>query len=1527
MEDYNFLLESKNYGSISNLTFNNEKMVLPYNSTQKYKGSLVYSINNDIESLSKLLSNKQGRILNIGKIYNAYYYDFRSYRALKSDVFKVFKQYTDAQAKKDRILNYEEISSEIQGIKTPVNINSLNGLNILYDLQPMINVLDRQQLITKKSKLIQLKIFFDAISKVINTQYEMAVNLDNYNKTIILCDLDHINKYLSYSDNHILLNLLLLLKKSNKIIDKFKYDFKVLFYSSIGYFIFDMKENLNKESLTTLKRLIKRLKSTSDIIEKADTIEKKEMEKLLVKKLGFTGEEDIDLDEISSSDSIIKKLSTDDEEIKSDASDEPIEIDNELETLIEADPELKKKVYNTLISSSSKPLSKRDELLREKQKDLKLKTHTLEELKNMSSTPVIETHEITNKKITTTNPNIKKVKFTNFEKTYMENLYEKNVASAFTKFNDTSIKMNIIKIDVKDTSDALNFKETYDVTYEDEFRRRHNIKVDLPKFIDNKFLFINGNKKIMDKQLFSKPVIKIAPDTVQLCSNYNKIFIRRIGTKYSPSLEKFKKLVTSEKHADIISYKRSDNSIENTGYLTLLEYDELAKYFSFIDIKIDKDNILHLVFNMKYLENIFKEKNIKYTENTLDNYIIGYIENTKSKTIDPLYYCTDSKKNSDGLDLVFWIMSMLPNELRDNFKSLSSGTKYTYTSATLMAKKIPVIVLISFFEGLSTVIKKFNSPDIQFVDKKDKGDHYIYIRFKDGYLSYPMSNTEACILFNGLLEYDTKNILIADMDSRDTYLDIFDKITGSSYIAGGLINFYDFMIDDITKRVLEIFDYPTDLVELVIYASNLLADSQYLLDIDMVNYRIRSNEVVPCILYKQLANAYSSYRKTAYNPHPTKMSVEQNCVIRELSLLCSVKDYDELGPLKEEQACTNVSMKGYVGMNLDEAYTQQKRSYHKSMVGIIGISTDNGPNCGKIKHLVAEPTVNNALGIIEITPHNKISELKDINLETSLEMQTPFSTRHDDPNRVAMLTKQDGHVVPVTNSSHALISTGMDEIIHYRTGNSFSIVARADGKVVDYNEELEIVTIEYTEPDKDGNKVQFIDLSKHIDKNGGGGFFNTNRLITKLKKGDKFKQDDILAYNPLYYDDLGIFGVRLKIGSLQKVVFMSNGSTYEDSTFTTYKGSKDMATEMTKIRTVVLGKNSNVEYIIEEGSAINIGEELIRFDESENEPELNELLATIRQDFHEQIKSIGKSKIKSHYTGTVESIDIYCTVPLDELSPSLRKVVSKYQKKIKDRVKYLDNYSPNTSGYLYRNGVLMNKPDSQVKSVYGKIKGIEVGEGVLIEFAIKFHDEMTDGDKVASWGPNKSTIGYVIPKGYEPYTISRPYEEITFPIAPSAVLQRSTNSIILTGCIGKVLVELKRSLYKILTNEDWNEYQKRIKEAYENTEIVTEDYTPYTKYKEKIDTSETKLLEETFDLQYNYENNTYISKEFHPGGDIIMALYPVDKNTNIKNSSILSNFNISNDINECNVFYDKSLNLIKSLKPISKNDILNLYIN
>ena len=888
---------------LESLSFISTKVWLPFDNKSRNKGNFIFVLNTTQQSIADLINDKEDRISNNGTIYKAYYYDYAILPKCIQSNKVVNSGLTIAKAKSQRLENYATFDSLCDVAITPVQLNTLSGKNFIYDLNPVTDLYSKQSKLKKIFLVEQLKTYFATIHSIVSTP------ITSYTGGCIFVNLDDYSKY--NKNIHILHNIFLLLKRSDRVISEFSnYNMKILFYNKKGSFVFDMSKDLIKSNISKLKNLIKRMgvdKISSDV----DTTEKEKMAEMIstkaVKKY-MTGEDDDEFKGIIPND-IQDALDREDEIVDPDdevvsAVKSKLEDDSEIDDALNAsdkldevfdDDDIKRKYNDAMTKKSANTKSeaslKRDVMLREQQKDLVVHGKTIAEITKDKSIAPIKHHRVDIESVT--NENIKDMKFPELDKTYMETTYQKDIINMIMSMTDASVPVNIIDIKTEDTSDSLTMKETYTITIEDTNRKRHTLKFDLPLLIDDKYMYVNGNKKTMAAQFYPYPLVKIGKDSIQIVTNYQKITVTRTGSRFNKNSEKLKKLLSDPSIP--ITVKNGENTLVNEAYLTCLEYDEIARLYSEISVGNAK-----FIFNARKLHDLFEGRE----QSKLDKILVGY-HTSGSKKI-PIYYDTSDPEH---VDLVSLIISFASSSVQDKFNHMSSGKKYIYNAATVMKKNIPVVVLLGFFEGLDTVLRKFNHPSVKFFAKQDN-PNYQYIKFKDGYLGYPMSDMEACLLFNGFAQIPTNAYTLADMNERDTYLDILDYLYGTTHVAGALINFYDFMIDPITYEILQTLDYPTDFVSLVIFASNLLADNDFLGETNLTQYRLRRNEVISVILYKNIVRAYSRYRQTANNPNPTKISMDQGAVIKELMALPTVEDYSTLSPMVEMHKDGIASMKG-----------------------------------------------------------------------------------------------------------------------------------------------------------------------------------------------------------------------------------------------------------------------------------------------------------------------------------------------------------------------------------------------------------------------------------------------------------------------------------------------------------------------------------------------------------------------------------------------------------------------------------------
>lgn len=391
------------------------------------------------------------------------------------------------------------------------------------------------------------------------------------------------------------------------------------------------------------------------------------------------------------------------------------------------------------------------------------------------------------------------------------------------------------------------------------------------------------------------------------------------------------------------------------------------------------------------------------------------------------------------------------------------------------------------------------------------------------------------------------------------------------------------------------------------------------------------------------------------------------------------------------------------------------------------------------------------------------------------------------------------HIIPVSRMDPVLVSNGMEKVLPYHLTSDFTIVAKHDGVVEKVDEKNKLMVVKYTwkENGKPMTDYQVINLNDQISKNGAGGFFITNTLKPYVTKGQKFKANEVIAANKNFFNKYSD-GVKFNIGTLCKVACMSGYNTFEDSTIVTTRLSHKMASDITMEKHLLLGKNANILRMVKKGDKINVNDIIIEYDQSNDEEAINKLLANVSEDLKQDITSMSKGQIVSKYTGFISDIKIYCVSELEELSPSLKKIVSAYWADIKAKKKVLNEYKitdPSMTGNLY------SYEDKPIKPLNGKVKGFTMEDGVLILIYITYHNPFSIGDKLVNFAALKGVCTEIIPLGQEFYSEFRPKEEISSFFPPGGMLARMVPSVLPTMFSNKLVIELKRKLGDIYLGE------------------------------------------------------------------------------------------------------------------------------
>jgi len=977
---------------------------------------------------------------------------------------------------------------------------------------------------------------------------------------------------------------------------------------------------------------------------------------------------------------------------------------------------------------------------------------------------------------------------TDFDKSYLQKTFIQDTYKIVKFFSENkSINSYITSVEKEDTSDNLNQKYTYKFALEDENHKKHTVTFDIPKIDNEGMMFINGNKKILKKQFLKLPVVKLEPDRVFMTSLYNNCIVYRQGTKVNNECIKLMKLLddlsNDERFKKRLVIKYGNNTKNNRGFVSTLEFDELARVYDSIEINTKTIKKI-FSFNMKLLNNRIEELKLQNTY-PVDEIPIGI-------DLDELKVISVSKNpevSSDSVPTTI-LKSIIEAELDDTVEEKLNSMNFVknriYSRILIQSKEVPLIVFLGSLFGLLTVLKTMRAK-VHISEKKLNLKNKASIKFKNCYLYYDEYPIEVALMLNGLFQMDTENFDLEEFETEKPYLEyIYEKYRTRNFIKGW-IAFKELFIDLITKEILIDMKLPHDFLELFIYVNSLLSDNDHDHESNSYIYRVRGYEIINEFIYTKLASQYRLLMKAGKNSK-ISLSIPRDSIIQQLNNSHLLENYDCTNPLNEIKYKSIVTFKGPKGINEERAIKLDKRSVNNTMIGVVGISNVEGKGVGIIKELTVNTRLVSTRGYIGAPETDKINKMDITQLGTAEELSIPFVLNHDDPKRIMFTAGQTKHVVPVKYSSKPLISTGYDKNVINIVSDNFAHKAKGDGvcEKIDYDNKK--IFLKY----KDGNTevVTFGDIM-----NRNSNIYIGNSLEVNVKEGQKIKKGDIITYNKYFFKKLPTGQFIVTQGVLARLCIIEDEGNEEDSCIITENLSKKMITEIIKRKQVTILPNTNIISIRSIGDYVKEGEPLMVFEDvnARIEKESGSNLNTIKDVFGEIEEDVANSIMrhvpKANKTGTIKDINVYWTIPEDQMSESCAKLVKNYKKYIMGKIKAEEEITGKKSP-------LRIKLETTVP-VNGRINGEQIDQelgGLVIEFFISNDSVLVGGDKISMHSSLKSIISRVVSKELSPFTESG--EDIDGTISLMSISARMVNSIYIAGFLNKLIYDFSHRVAK-----------------------------------------------------------------------------------------------------------------------------------
>lgn len=971
---------------------------------------------------------------------------------------------------------------------------------------------------------------------------------------------------------------------------------------------------------------------------------------------------------------------------------------------------------------------------------------------------------------------INTMRFKNFNNMYVKNLREPHLKMAGKHFAKCSVPLYMTSnLVVEDTSDDLSYKDTVKYVFKDDKGVQFKVSLDVPKLTKNGFVYLNGQKSVLTKQLYSLPITKVKDDVI-ITATYNKVFMSYRGGKYlTPNQSRLMRALDSIDKTIATGITFGDKSeINARSSKATSEYIAVSKLITAIDT-----NNIDFTFDI--------EESIKrYGDHSKEGYLIlGTYKDTEIKvslvddtvkgddTIDGMHLIeailklceldapevfkslnsistdTDSENNLSISELLVTLSKSEAEELYNSLERIKTvPTTLAGSHVKMMDRWLPLILVLAHTHGFYTVLERAKiksnitykiaiKEDNDGIRKKPKYNKYkqMMIETADAFIIFDLNSLENIALLAPLTKVDLQTYNASALESHNFTSVLLESYSGQANLPVYVDVFKDVLIDPLAKEALLDYDLPTDFLDVMLYANMLLASGKHNSDIDFNTKKLRHAEILSALAYNALADAYSEYAiKKKRGSRTVEFSVDRNAVMKSLFSLNTISPYNSENPIEEQSALSECSFRGLRGVNLDQAFNLEKRSYDTTHYGIVGLPSNYGPGVGVSKYLTAEPAVLSPKGYFKTIDNLEDVDKMDINqYMTTIELLNPCITKRDDAQRVAMAYGQSAQIVPVIGATPNLITYGYDEALA-NLSEDFAFSASDDGEVI--SSDGNFLAVKY----KNGETEVF--KMNRVERNAAKSFYTVNEVVPvdRVRTGYKFKKNEVLAYNKYFFKSSNNLKKTVFSDAPEALVVVhSMPETFEDSTVLSESFAESIGTFITNNEQVKLSKEYTVNEYARIGSIVKAGTTLFSFNKATDDDFINSLLSA---DSESTLNRIVK---KSPHAGEIVGIRIYYTNSLDDMSDSLRDFINSVTKVLEPKERALKLYGSKYDK-IVNSEVPLRVPVGTKKNGHK----LESGD-ILVEYFIKSFNIASTGNKVTYQAALKCIAARILPDNMMPY--------------------------------------------------------------------------------------------------------------------------------------------------------------------------------
>lgn len=818
-------------------------------------------------------------------------------------------------------------------------------------------------------------------------------------------------------------------------------------------------------------------------------------------------------------------------------------------------------------------------------------------------------------------------------------------------------------------------------------------QIPIPRIYKDGTFMVDGVKRHMQLQRMELPLRKISPFKAALTSYYDrKIMVQRsqkVVDDYGLWLIKQVRLRALRKDEGIVPLTYTQGGEYNSTYMSPRIYSILAKKFKHITV-----GDVTLNFQIDALLKEYPDFK-KYTKK--DNFLVG-VKDGEPLTVDGY---GNLSKGGVEINTVEGLMGI----------SLARAP-IEYATVNISGYPFPIGVVLCYYFGIDKLIQvtKATTRSTPMGTRPKLGEDEYAIAFNDEYLIFNRREKLASLIFGGMPKLNNiSNFSRSDLNEKGIWVPLMGDPKVKAQQFKEMKNLFDLFIDPITKDELARLGYATSFHYLLIDAVKLLETDFSRHEVELEEQRVVGYERFAGHVYRELVKAVRQYRNKGRERKHT-VDLNPDAVILNIITDTSVNSVEQVNPIHELKDQEEVTFGG-VGGRSEITMVKRARQQLDSYRGRISEANKDSQKVGYVTYLTSDPGIKDFRGNIALGEKPTNAGL------VSITGNLQYGVGHDDPKRSTFTSTQASQAVSAVNYTPNILRTGMENVVAHRTSELYSKVAQNDGKV--------------TEVTADALRVTYSDGTTDVYPLGlkigeASGEYHRHTRVTDLKPGDTFNKGDVVGWDEAWFarDPFCPGQVAWKAGRMVRIAMVEDQDVYEDSIAIAKELAMEGVTPYLKPKRFAIDVNQNIYLEVKVGDSVDYDSILCNVEDAHlvSDAADAELMAGINR--------LGIRQVRSNHHGKVIDIDVVYNSPLEEMSESVRKLVTAQDKGRKKKSEIDETEVPKGAVTTSLN---VNKPILSPGKAF-------------ITIMVESMDPSTNADKYVIANQMKGTVGRIMHK-------------------------------------------------------------------------------------------------------------------------------------------------------------------------------------